>query len=217
MPLKSFQDGPGSPEPWALGLMWEQHAGLRERARKQQPLVQDSAGGQGVAPTPENMKHNKLVLQEILNDMLARGRVAADTINDTTKMFLSWYEGQKQLYRDIPIYQIKVWSYHDAWAAHKMITKLRANLGKHETMRVPWPTILLVVFLFCLRQTEQNANISSRSKCCQLDFTPLSSVHQDSELQELYDILKSSNHKRLQASVFETKLVSGEEVLMLGD
>ncbi|CAJ1388329.1 unnamed protein product [Effrenium voratum] len=52
--------------------------------------------------------------------------------------------------------EAKVWSYHDAWAAHKMITKLRANLGKHETMR-------------------------------------------DSELQELYDILKSSNHKRLQA------------------
>ena len=141
MPARGFADGPVCECPEDLAGHWDESPEIRERVRARQRLmkfVTDDAGNEVYTPTLENMALNICVLKPIIENMGKRGRVGADPIEVLTKMTMQHYKLHEVAYKDFLGLQLKTFAYSDAWAIKKMLSKLRCNLPKHSSMRVPW-------------------------------------------------------------------------------
>lgn len=146
MVAKGFKDGPVASDCESLGAKWDEFPILRQRARDGKKLVLDVTGQAEVQASSENLKLNSEVLEAVLSHMLSRGRVGADPIGHLWRMAFSFYTFNKQLYTSVGEKGLKAWAYQDAWGIRKMISRLRQNLGKHESMRVSrnyWPVFVL--------------------------------------------------------------------------
>ena len=139
MPRKVFPDGAPCSDEECQGMaaIWDTHAELRERARSGKRLMQSANGDAVVLPNLENIKHNFLVLKEVVLKMSARQRLSADPAEMLAKMFLGWYDKHKAHFKEVQNFDAAVWSFKDGWTVHKMFTHLRPKVMRPETPREP--------------------------------------------------------------------------------
>ncbi|CAE7253403.1 unnamed protein product, partial [Symbiodinium microadriaticum] len=134
MPRKVFPDGAPCSDEECQGMaaIWDTHAELRERARSGKRLMQSANGDAVVLPNLENIKHNFLVLKEVVLKMSARQRLSADPAEMLAKMFLGWYDKHKAHFKEVQNFDAAVWSFKDGWTVHKMFTHLRAEAEDND-------------------------------------------------------------------------------------
>lgn len=136
MPPMPFDDGTPSTTPEMVAAAWCTQPVIQDRANRCQRLIQPYDPKESVvAPSRENMVKNSAVLVELARDMANRDRSTADPIDSIADMCFKFYE-KYPLYPEInKDFDKKVWGFADAWAIHKMITRLRGVVPKHTKVR----------------------------------------------------------------------------------
>lgn len=138
MPIKKFADGPLCKNPTSVAEAWNELPLVLERVGSGKRLVLDVKGKDMVLPTRENMVYNAPILLEVAKDMHARGRCGADSIDCLALMTVAFYE-KKDVYKKLnPTANLKTIAYNQAWVLHKMISRIRNSLPKHQTTRELW-------------------------------------------------------------------------------
>ena len=138
MPIKKLADGPVCENPQPVVDAWNALPLVTERLGCGKRLVLDIKGKDLVLPTRENMVYNAPILLEIAKDMHLRGRCGADPIDCLALMTVAFYE-RKDVYKKLnPTANVKTIAYNQAWVLHKMISRIRNSLPKHQTTRELW-------------------------------------------------------------------------------
>ena len=139
MPRKSLKDGRIATveEAEQISKRWDAHDVLRERGLGGQSLLQDQHGKKYVLPNLGNMSFNADVLWEIAQDMKRRSRLSSDPIEVLLPMTVAWYRRFAANFAQVPEFSVQVWAFRDAWALHKMFSKLRPKVLRGERPREP--------------------------------------------------------------------------------